>query len=248
VVSTVSVSTLEYQLKSRNRYDTFDQARPWRGALGGWDCLLADMRLEARSTDSFAEVAKARATLEPLLRAWEAKALLDGQYELEFRFERGRTRDGSEEKARSGTSADSAEDRIYRRANEEYPAPDPSFVRTPLVEQLLTEINDFRHAETTLPAAAAAVIDLLRTLAGGSAELAAVAASINTDAAVIEKVAELAARGQPVPGPDDPPPFYRGPEWQWLQEALLRLTLQTGRAADGPPQSRLTLADFHTQL
>jgi hypothetical protein len=65
---------------------------------------------------------------------------------------------------------------------------------------------------------------------------------------VLDKVAELAARGHPAAATDDRPASYRGPEWQWLQEALARLTLQAGRAADGPPQTRLELDDFGTQL
>lgn len=237
--------TLEYHLASLNRYDTFDQAPPWRGLLGAWEFLLSDMHLQARSGERFANVAQARASLEPLLRAWEAKAFLDGGYELTFRF------DGDPNEPTPGAEAEEAfdsGDRIYRRANGAYPAPDPTFQRTPLVEHLLEQINRFRRGEMSLPAVAANVVHELRTMAGGSTDPGVVATALGTERRVLDKVAELAARGQPAAATDDRPASYRGPEWQWLQEALRRLTLQAGRAADGPPQTPLELDDFETQL
>ena len=65
---------------------------------------------------------------------------------------------------------------------------------------------------------------------------------------MIAKAIELAAQDRAPAGPNTGPPSYRGPEWQWLQEALFRLTLQAGRAGDGPPESKLALGDFQTQL
>ncbi len=83
------VTSLEYGLLSLNRYDTFEHARPWRGVLDGWNCVLADDRLVAQSERPFPSQEQARADLEPRLRAWEAVAYLNGQYEITFRLDDG---------------------------------------------------------------------------------------------------------------------------------------------------------------
>ncbi len=136
------------------------------------------------------------------------------------------------------------EDRIYRRTNDAYPAPDPTFTRTELVDQLLDDISRFRRGEESLPAAAAAALRRLRALANGNDSVTSLAASLNVEPDVIAKAIELAAQDRAPAGASGGPPSYRGPEWQWLQEALFRLTLQAGRAGDGPPQSKLAQGDF----
>ena len=41
---------------------------------------------------------------------------------------------------------------------------------------------------------------------------------------------------------------YRGPEWQWMQEALRLITLQVGRRTDAPSPDRLGMDDFRSHL
>ena len=237
------MTILEYRLLSLNRYDTFEHAPPWRGVLDSWNCVLAGDRLVAQTDRPFASAELARADLEPRLSAWQAVAYLNGQYEITFRFDGGAPAEGAQEPADPD-----GEDRIYRRTNDGYPPPDPSFTRTELVEQLLDDIGRFRRGEESLPAVAAVALRRLRTLANGSDSVTSLAAALNVEPDVIAKAIELAAQDRGPITPGDGPPAYRGPEWQWLQEALPRLTLQAGRASDGPPAKRLTMDDFATRL
>ena len=46
-MSSAPIAALAYRLVSRNPYDTFDGAAPWRGVVGNWSCSLVDGRLEA---------------------------------------------------------------------------------------------------------------------------------------------------------------------------------------------------------
>jgi SAM-dependent methyltransferase len=65
-------------------------------------------------------------------------------------------------------------------------------------------------------------------------------ADTNMDAEVEAKATELAYRV---------PANYRGPEWQWMQEALVRLAAQAGsRTPDSPLAGPLTMETFRTRL
>jgi hypothetical protein len=45
------------------------------------------------------------------------------------------------------------------------------------------------------------------------------------------------------------PANYRGPEWQWMQEALVRLAAQAdSRTPDSPLAGPLTMESFRTRL
>ncbi len=129
-------------------------------------------------------------------------------------------------------AADNRE-RIVRSSNATYPPPDPDFRLTPPVERMLAIHGDFVSGATPLPQALAAVLELVD------------ADALNVDRGVVDAARELAERSA---GPAGEPPRYRGPEWQWMQEALRLLTLQQGRAANAAPTRALTLPDFRSEL
>lgn len=227
---------LAYDFGSVNPHDTFAAARPWRGRLGSWECVLENGRLSATALDSFESEPAARASLEPLLRAWETAAYLMDQHEIFFR---------GDSEAEAGDEAGFANrEHVFRRVNEAYPAPDPSFTRTPLVEHLLDLTRGFRAGPLTLPAAMG---ELVAALTSGAREAgASIADAYNIAAPVVETITELAARTPDAPAGDRP--AYRGPEWQWMQEALRLVTLQAGRRTSEPPGARLAMEDFKTRL
>lgn len=227
--------TLIYEFGSLNPYDTFEAAARWSGHLGSWECVLDRGQLTATTGQSFESEAAGRASLEPMLRTWEAAAYLRDQYEIYFRPSRA-----------SAEIRDAADrDRIFRRANEAYPAPDPSFTVTPAVEGLLGLIREFIGGAIALPAA---VDELVAALKSGAQEAGdgSVAETYNVDQGVVDAITELAGRG--AKSLEERQSSYRGPEWQWMQEALRLLTLQVGRRTDGPPQTSLAMADFKTRL
>jgi hypothetical protein len=250
-MSAASTRTLLYRLESRNRHDSFDGAVPWHGRLDGWTCTLEHGHLEASADRPFRDVAAARATLEPLLRDWEAAAFLQGLYEIRFRFEGTRPNEGSNEVSVEGSQEEPRqsnwpdEHSIVRRLNAAYPEPDVSFSRTPLVDGMLEEIAVFRRGEKPLPSVAQSLISDLTATVGDPRTLIA---AFNIEAEVIERLRELANRGDPPLQPHELIQAYRGPEWQWMQEALMRLTLQAGRTKAGDPPTQLTMQQFRTRL
>ena len=120
-------SGADYRLVSANPYDTFDEAATLHGQLGNWRFVLDDGRLLATTDESFDSEADARATLEPLLRAWDAVAYLRDQYEVSF------VADGVE----PSPAPPGMRDRIYMRSNKAYPEPDPDFALTATADRLL---------------------------------------------------------------------------------------------------------------
>lgn len=229
--------TLNYDFGSANPHDIFDQARPWRGRLGSWECVLENGRLSATAVESFESKPAATASLEPMLQAWEAAAFLRDQHEIFFRPDRA---------AADSEIADTPHrDYVFRRVNETYPAPDPTFTRTPLVKSLLEVIGRFMAGSIALPVAIGE-LDAALESAARDAGAGSVADAYSIDQQAVETLAELAQRraaaaaeGQAV---------YRGPEWQWMQEALRLMTLQAGRRTTKPPAGRLSMEDFKTRL
>jgi hypothetical protein len=228
--------TLSYDFGSVNAHDTFDVAQPWRGRLGSWDGTLDNGRLSATTADSFESETEARASLEPILRAWEAAAYLVDQHEIWFRAA------GSEPGGEA--SGFSNREHVFRRLNESYPGPDLSFTRTPLVERLLDLIRAYTAGSLELPIAAGELLSALDS--APREEGASIADAYNIDPAVIETLTEMAARHADSQATGQA--AYRGPEWQWMQEALRLLTLQAGRRTSEPPAARLAMEDFRTRL
>lgn len=227
-------TSLSYRFGSLNPHDEFGSARPWQGELGPWRAVLDRGRLEAASDERFASQSAARSSLETHLRAWEAVAFLRDQHEIFFA-------PGGVDSPAAGGFYERRE-RIFRRANTVYPEPDPSFSRTALVDRLLDVIRSFFAGSIALPVAVDELLAALgASLAEGESGHSAIAASFNIEPAVVEKLAELAGRARSSHAGE---PAYRGPEWQWMQEALRRVTLQAGRRTDRPPADALRMADF----
>jgi hypothetical protein len=211
---------LIYRLVSDNPYDTFDQAEPWSGEVGGWSLTLQNNTLRATSESDDT------AAIEPLLSAWAAAAYLRDLYEIRFVAE------GSE----IPPPPPYGRDRIFRRVNKAYPEPDQSFHLTSTAERLLSLSRAFTSSLATLPETfveAATVLASAAEDAGGS-----IADVYNVDQEVVDKISELKDRDG----------SFRGPEWQWMQEALRLVTLQTGRRNDSPPRERLGMNDFRSHL
>jgi hypothetical protein len=222
------VTTVRYRLVSRNPYDTFADDAEWRGRLGQWDVHLRNGELEATPTEQ-AEVAE----LEAHLRDWAAAAYLSGRYDIYFRP----AEEGEQEPADETDEA-----ALYRRQSADYPAPDEEFVLTSLADELVGLIGRYRAGEVSLPTAGRLLLDRLEAAATGPASTA-----FNVDPRVIDTLAELTGRAEPA-ADGRRAASYRGPEWQWMQEALRRLALQAGRASRGRPVQGLALDDFEAEL
>ena len=213
------MTTLRYRFGSHDRYDTFDMAPGLEAHLDGWHAVLDGGVLTATSVEAIDSDAAARAALEPILRAWEAVAYLRDQHDVYF------VPEGDPAPSR-GFAATPDEDRILVRSNDAYPAPDPAFERTAVVDSLLSILRRF---EADAPSLAQQVREVVEIVGDGD---------YGIDNDVMATLRDLAERDQS---------RFRGPEWQWMQEALRLVTLQAGRQnASAAP--RLSASDFRSEL
>jgi hypothetical protein len=217
---------LTYEFVSVNPYDTFGEATLWTGNMGSWRVVLNDGKLSATSAEQFASESAARGALEPLLRAWATVAYLRDQHEVTF----------EPVGAQRSPTPPAVRDRIFRRANSEFPRPDPEFALTSTTERLVELIRGFTSGTAELPATLGELAETLERSAQQAGE--SMGTAYNIEDGVLETVKELVERDG----------IYRGPEWQWMQEALRVLTLQAGRRTSTPPSARLRMTDFRTQL
>jgi hypothetical protein len=198
----------------------FEQAPPLEADIDGWHLVLADKELKATSVEAIEPEEAARAALEPILRAWEAVAYLRDQHDVCF------VADGADQPPH-GFTAMPDEDRILVRNNHAYPAPEPRFERAPLVDILLAVLRRFDADVPSLPQAVREVVGLVEGKDLGLAD------------DVMSTLRELDGRVGS---------RYRGPEWQWMQEALRLVTLQAGLGEAARRERPLTMADFASQL
>lgn len=247
-LSATGVVKLSYRLRSGNPYDTFDDAPAWEGVVRGWSCRLDRDRLQAIPPQPVSDLTSARAALEPALRDWEASALLTGQYRIAFVFDGSVSTGSAGERFVPAIEEDNQfsvdEDLIYRRANEAYPRPDSSFSKDATVSGLIEEIEVFWQGETPLPVAVSSFMAALNRGAGDRRP----AEAWNIDPLVLDTLRELAERPGTANQVGSTLPAYRGPEWQWMQEALMRVAHHAGRAAHGLPADLLTMESFSTKL
>jgi hypothetical protein len=240
---------LRYRLESRNAYDTVAPAARWTGSLGAFDCSLADGTLEATASTS-GSVAEARASIEPFLRDWEQVAWLRDGFEGEFRYDGASVREPDSDDGWDASGAEPAlvpsPDLIVVCHRAAYPEPDPSFRRSELATSISDEIARFANGQARLEDAARESLQTLRSRFGpGDADgwQDDLAVRLNVEDAVLTVLDELAARPD-VDQDSRGAPKYRGPEWQWMQEALRRLALQAGRTHSGPPTVRFAMNEL----
>jgi hypothetical protein len=192
--------------------------------------------------DSSPEIAPADESFDDLLRAWECVAYLRHQIEIRF------------VPADSVTAPESQHeqhifvDRIFRRNYTRYPEPDPSFEITEGVEQLMGAIADFRGRKRTLPSSVNDMLKVLHASARPERPPKTPDVRYNISPEVWSALEELAGRGAQLAESWTVQRAYRGPEWQWMQEALRLVTLQVGRGRVGLPATQLSLADFTSRL
>lgn len=247
---------LFYRFESANVFDTVDPAAVWEGTLGLFPCALHGYRLRASVPPDLGDAATARGALEPLLRDWEALAFLAEDYEFVFAFE-GSEIEGSGLDTREAASATQpSPDGIFRRHSRFHPRPDASFRRSTKVDAMLEGIHRYRRDAVELPGAGRAMLALLtgrEAVLGGAAPEPApdwpgIARALRVDEGILTTLAELSRRTAPGASAEEVGTTYRGPEWQWMQEVLSRLTLQLGRSEQGPPPLQLSMHSLATAL
>lgn len=142
-----------------------------------------------------------------------------------------------------------AENASVRIGHSTYPAPDPGFRSTPLVEVLVERIRKVRDGEAEPTAVGYFLLTSLEATYGGSkGRRAAAAKALAVEGRVLDKLGGLTGRGDPVHGrkysagaqaltPD---------ELGWIKVAMVRLARRVGEVEAGSTPPLLTMGDLPT--
>lgn len=244
------VTTLYYRFASDSERDRFDDAAPWAGSLGTFNCTLAAGILKAIPTVLFRDRETAKRTLVPHLRAWEQQAFLSPHgYRIRFEYQRS---DVEEIDPQPGSITIFPEPvsvslevfaPTITRGNLAYPAVDPDFVQTPLTDLLSGRLRRTRDGGETWPAFAYFVLTRLEADFNGRS---GAAAGLSVSRKVLDKLGRICDKRDPEIGrkAGRKPESITISERAWMEAVVVRLIRRVGEHAAGSPLVPITMADF----
>lgn len=252
------VEQLIYELVLLDRGAVFNRPAPVRYSEPSFDIELADDRATIRMNDHYEHHSDAREAVEPVLRAWEASALLEGR-RIEFRFADARTTDGnplagsengiwlSEQVVTAKMHASGTDEHLIAS----YPAPPVNFQLDQHTDVLMLRYRRFREGQVSFIECAAFTSSYIDKLVGGQGRKGA-ATYLRVEPAILDKLGELTSA---VGDLETVRKIDRG--WQnrphtskeiaWMQAAvplLIRRISELGARPGGAPPQRLTMADL----
>jgi hypothetical protein len=250
------VESLHYQFVSESPSDIYDKAEPLETPVGPFDVELRDGLLTALPHEHFLDADSAKSAFEPFLRSWESSAVLrPGRYRFRFTYRTAEVIDrnpppsdeipGRVIRAQAVDYILVGEDVSFSRGIPAYPAPNPSFRASELMDRSLLRFKRVRDGRQALPPMAYWFLDHLAEAYGGRESIPnALAVSRN----VLGRLANLTSEvADPVLGrkAGDEKREYTAAELQWLEAVVTRLIVRVGEvnAAEGP-LDKITLADF----
>ncbi len=235
----ILVTRLVYRLVSESETDDFGAAEPLSGRLEDWDYALQAGVLEATPSGEFRSREAARADLEPRLREWcQAAFLTPNAFQIRFDYERSDVEVIDPPPGAVYVFPESAVLTLSMGTptvvigHRKYPAPDPTFRRSPLTDLLTERIRAFREGRAELPAVAYVVLSALQTAFGSRAKCAA---ALQVDYRVLHDLGRLSSQFDPVIGrkaEGDPKPLT-GQELAWIHAVTVRLVRRLGEHASG---------------
>jgi hypothetical protein len=247
-----------YNLRLREPQARFNSPSPRVDSLDGFVVELDDERATIRMTAHCADVADARAVVEPVLASWEASAALQGR-RIVFEFERANVVDRDPPAGEIGVSQSDyvvATMRLSGSAEEEflvgqYPPPPHGFVASPDVRTLVDRYELWVDGKEPLPAFAYFVLAYVEKIIATTRRDAA--KNLNIDKSVLDRLGYLCTQvGTPTTARKIDRGWRKRPhahdEWAFMEAATKALIRRAGEAAAQPASSlpRLTLADLPT--
>jgi hypothetical protein len=217
---------------------------------------LADGKLTCDMKNHIASQDKARAVVEPVLRAWEADADLRwNRGELRFEFDTADIIDRSpcppgvvrgHAHVLLGVATISAVGTVSVHVGRaSYPAPPGAFRLNPDAESLLLRYQGYRDGREPLLSMAYFCLTVLEANAGGRLSAAR---KYRIDKALLDKLGELTSRRgdraiarKATAGPAEP---LTGPETAWLEAAIKALIWQLGDTRNRMALPSITLDDL----
>jgi hypothetical protein len=152
------VEKLYYQFISENLNDIFEKAEPLKLTIGSFDVELCKGILIVSPQQHFASEESAKTAFQPFLDSWKTIAFLSpSKFRINFLFEKSEIID---RKPNSGnvslyvggisTGVSFGKATLSRIINK-YPAPDDNFVVSPLIDELVFRLQQYKDGKQTLP-------------------------------------------------------------------------------------------------
>lgn len=239
---------ISYEFRDVDQPTAYDQAQPWKGQLGDFDCTLENGRLDAIPKVSLASIQDGRALLEPLLRAWELETELQTGIRVEFRFGGGEVIDPSNPRTKQvhGAAEISLAGELSAKvARSNHPPPPKLGTRqTALVAELVQRWRDVRYQRERLLVGAYWILTRVEEEYGNRD---AAAKSLGISKKVLSKLGELSVRNDPSEGRkfEADQPALSPAENRWIRECLRQVVMRIALVEGGVPGlSVITLNDL----
>jgi hypothetical protein len=250
------VEALTYRFDSENPNDRFDEANPQLGHLGNFEYELVENELRVMPLLHFGSVDQARESFEPYLRSWESTAFLSpSRFRVGFRFLDANVIDLEPTPSNTTIHVRAAElvltgERLtIVRGMKEYPAPEISFQSTPLTDELIYRLKQYRDRQELLPGVAYYILERLEQgLVGNQKNIRSrLARLMKVDKRVLDELSRLSNYPDPRIGrhASRNPVSLSAAESSWIDAVVFRLVRRAGELHNEDNQiSRISMNDF----
>lgn len=245
------VEALYYDFVSEIPSDKFDQAIPLNTLLGTFSVELKNGKLLAQPKIHFSDEEDAKAALKPLLRSWESAALLsESRFRIRFIYRKASVIDRNPTpgmvslRAQSLSTVITTDKATLNRFMHEFPAPDPSFQASPLTDDLLSLLREYRDGHMRLTTMANLVLGILQNEFGNRKN---VSEKLQVSREVLNTLGTLSSStdlkyGRKARGLG--PASLTSIQLQWLDSATVQLIYKVGEINAGTPITQITMQDF----
>lgn len=244
------IEALIYKFESKNPNDKFNEAVALEGHLDSFEFELADGELTAKPLKHFDQVEQARELIEPQLRSWESAAFLGlSRFRIRFRFVDAIVVDLDPDPgnttihARASELVITGESVTLIRGMGKYPAPDPSFRSTPLTDELIYRLQQYRDRQELLPGVAYYILERLEEKLIGDKKnrRRLLGKRMKVDFKVLHTLSGLSNRPDPLVGrhASQIPKPLSAAETTWMDAVIFRLVARVGELHN--PEERLAL-------
>jgi hypothetical protein len=238
------VEKLYYRFISEDPNIRFEKAEPLQISVGSFDVEIQDSLLVAVPRDHFPNEESAKAAFEPILHSWESSVFLGPRkFRIRFKFDKADVVDRNQTPGRTtlyahtAGSLESAGTITAILYSSKYPEPDLNFAASPLTDELIFRLQQYKDGRQTLPHVAYYILERLeKEFAGTKAkrrkELARI---LNIDDDVLDKMGHFSNKpdariGRHASSIDAP---LSNKELNWLEEAVFRLVKRAGEISFG---------------
>jgi hypothetical protein len=238
------VEKLYYRFISENPTVLFENAQPLTISLGSFDVEIKDSVLVAIPQEHYSDEERAKEAFEPLLHSWESSSFLStSKFRIRFKFDQSNVIDRNPTPGKVTLYATGITSTLtfgtptLTLRVSKYPEPDLNFVASPLTDELIFRLKQYKDGRQTLPHVAYYILERLEKEFGGTKakrrkELSKI---LNIDDDVLDKIGRFSNKpdariGRHASSIDAP---LSNNELNWLDQAVFRLVKRAGEINSG---------------